>query len=613
MMEFFSVALSSPSSYMSVWNVVVNGPLNVVHVLLTDDFFQDWSLVTLTTDLEPIDEVSLNGLLVPPIQLFDDPLDAPLVDKNGVLYIVRTLRNSTTLVHVLQNGVQIDVWQAPFATPNNLGFVTVAMGSGSLIHFQWFQGGTLTGQPLYVTTTGGLLVATLRLNTNFTDAYGRYGVRLAVSRNSGNIAISLGDNIALFTSSGVRLSSFNYVSPLSYYDRFSRLAFDASDRLLAVDEDNEYGVQIISTTNGDLLGTLASPVPELSYVQHLHYERQTKSLLLSQPGVTDVPVLRLDADNGWLVQEYPLLGRYQDCFTLTSAVSASTGNIYNLLVCGVGGELYYGTLLLQATTPAGRLVRETVLGGLRFTQILYQLVVDEDRGLFYMLAGPLPQRNTAFTVVAFGFNGTNMYNFTDSRIGTIRTGAQLLPVTDHTIGVVDNGNNRILVLDVDSHSLSNTLTIPRGVDVDSAVYAAGSWYLAESVFDTRTRLVNISLNQYTNGSLTQQLFFEIARVPRTAVLLAVDNDARRLYCWQGLRGSFGASYILYWDFRRFDGQQQQHEKQQMMPKQIEVRGAQQSGRQALTEERSSVKWASIAQEAAQRTVRRSAFDAQELQ
>ena len=93
------------------------------------------------------------------------------------------------------------------------------------------------------------------------------------------------------------------MSNLYEYGGFRRLAFDASDRLLAVAEYDEDGVQIISTANGDLLGTLASPVPSLAFSTGLVYERQTKSLLLVKPQASDEPVLRLDADNGWLVQE----------------------------------------------------------------------------------------------------------------------------------------------------------------------------------------------------------------------------------------------------------------------------------------------------------------------
>ena len=211
-----------------------------------------------------------------------------------------------------------------------------------------------------------------------------------------------------------------------------------------------------------------------------------------------------------------------------------------------------GVPVLQATTSAGKLIREAAAFGLTYRQVLSQLVVDENRELFFMLVRPASVQLNVFQVLAFGFNGTYVYNFTDSRIGNIGTGARLLRVDDLTIAVVDSSNFRIAQLSLDSRSLSNNITIPRDINLLAAVYAAGSWYRAERTFNNITRYYTISINQYTNGSLIQQFFVETTRTnQRLTQQLAVDSEASRLYLLANDGDRYSTIwYIAYWNLRR---------------------------------------------------------------
>ena len=179
--ELFSVSFTSPySTFLQLESLTVDAKNNVVYVLTNDWATDVFSLVTLSSKLQPITDVELNDLLVPAFTTSDHFVGSPMVDSDGIIYIVRRLYNSTTLVHVLQNNVQIDVWQTPFSTPSDINFL-VAMGSGNLLNFQTLSQFSTTPQALFVTSTAGLLVATLRLSNVTIPIFGNYFPALAVS------------------------------------------------------------------------------------------------------------------------------------------------------------------------------------------------------------------------------------------------------------------------------------------------------------------------------------------------------------------------------------------------------------------------------------------------
>ena len=567
----------------TVRGIVSDGQNSLVHALTakldrSTYYYTDYRLITLTADLKIIANVSLDNTLSPRLEWEEELFDTILVDSKSCVYIARQLFNSSLLVHVLQNGKQIDAWLAPVAAAWNLDY-QVAMGAGSLIHIKPTNSWTPSvSQPLFVVTTGGLLVATLNLNlTN--NAY--YQNALAVSRSSGNIAISSGYGIALFTSAGVRLSSFRYLSPVDDYSGFRRLAFDGSDRLLAIDTQDEFGVQLISSKNGDLLGSWQTPVPPLRYTRSMVYERQSNSLLIAQPSVRTSTVVRLDGDNGVLLQEYPNVGRTNRCITLASTVG-SFGNIYKLLQCA-DNNYNYNTLVMQGINTVGQLRREISIQGWNYDSVLNTIVVNEERELFFIITGSQFDRRPANKVVAFTFNGTNVWNSTtDSRTGSFDYGAQL-QFADDQLAIVDPQNNRIALLSLSTGAFFGNTTIPEYIYVFAAVHAGGSWYRSEAQFDFRSTNYNITIAKYASddGSLQQQYLLEtLSDSLQLTEVLAVDDDGRngRLYALQS-SSRLASTAVQFWKLRPSD-----EEQHQTVAEDSPVRRVQSSGKQVLSAE-----------------------------
>ena len=78
---------------------------------------------------------------------------------------------------------------------------------------------------------------------------------------NGHIAVGCDSGLLLFGAGGGLVPSFTYDSVLEGYNYFSSLAFDTTGRLLAVPASySDMGIQVISTTSGDLLSTWSNGV-----------------------------------------------------------------------------------------------------------------------------------------------------------------------------------------------------------------------------------------------------------------------------------------------------------------------------------------------------------------
>ena len=192
----------------SVECIAVNGVSGHVYALAVSSWWnanRSYALLTFTADLKLVANVSMNATITPPLLAADTIYPTLLVDEKGLLYISRRLPNSTMLVHILQNGKQVNVWRPPFATRAFQDF-QLAIGPGPLLYFQSYTG-TGNPTPLYITTTAGNLTATLTLRSPAVWEYDLEHGALAIT-HSGNIAISFGNSLFLFNGSGYWLRSF---------------------------------------------------------------------------------------------------------------------------------------------------------------------------------------------------------------------------------------------------------------------------------------------------------------------------------------------------------------------------------------------------------------------
>ena len=188
------------------------------------------------------------------------------------MYYVRQLFNGTVLVHVITpDSKQIRSWTAPFSAARLTRFV-MAAGPNDTLYFQtdyFYYWEDEQPRPLYVLSGDVVLQSTLNLNLSI-DTCARV-FAMAVSRRSGHIALACDSGIQLFRSSGAVVPTFSYATVLPDYAYFISLVFDSIDRLLAVASYGDYGIQVVSSVNGDLLSDWSNRVPPLDYANgHFH-------------------------------------------------------------------------------------------------------------------------------------------------------------------------------------------------------------------------------------------------------------------------------------------------------------------------------------------------------
>ena len=100
----------------------------------------------------------------------------------------------------------------------------------------------------------------------------------------------------------------------------------------------------------------------MMYSRSIVYEPWTQSLLSLRES-SGLPVMRVDADRRFLIQEYRSAGRLSQCYPGASFVGV-TGDIHLLLNCYYFDAQYYSTkVLLHTMTAAGRIRREVVFNG----------------------------------------------------------------------------------------------------------------------------------------------------------------------------------------------------------------------------------------------------------
>ena len=502
----------------------------------------DYYMVTLSSDLHIISNMSLTTLSPRPTyyeRLFSRTLP---VDKAGNVYLPRQLDNGTVLVHVIApDSNKVATWQAPFPIDEYLTY-SLDMGPDDNLYFQtnyyyyWYR--DTEQRPLYVTTSSGALVSTLNLNLSSQTC--AYANALAVSRVSGMIAVDCDNSIRLFDKGGLPIPSFRYFSVADTWSSFISLAFDSTDRLLGVVSSGDFGIQVISTTSGDLLADWSGRVPSLEYSQAIKYQPSTRSVLAFD-SISDrsTVAVRIDADTGALMQQYRLLGRLDNCYTLARDVSAS-GDIHLLLYCYyVVDNFFYETkIVLHSLTPAGRVRREVVLDRWSLNMIMgNQLVVCEDKGMFYTVTNDYWYQQNQ--VVAFAFNGTNMFNFTDPRIGGIgyyRTG--LLRADDNTIAVVDPEHSRIALLDLDDGAFFGNISVSRNnTQLLAAVYDGQSWFRSETTWSNDYQWVNTSVNQYSTEGDVLARYSLATQHQFSRLSVGSAGDGNRLYALDEYEGT----------------------------------------------------------------------------
>ena len=537
--------------------IAADGLSNRVYALIQStvedrntDYIDYW-LVTLTADLHPIANISL-ATLSPQTTWFDRMFTHTLpIDSKGNVYIARQLNNGTVLVHIFTpDGKQARTWTAPFHTEEQLGY-SLALGPGDTLYFQtdyywWWLYNDDQPRPLHITTTDGVLLASILYD--LTSANCEEISAIAVSPTSGNVAVACDSTLLLFDASGVLVPSFRYISTLDSWTGIQSLAFDSIDRLLAVVPTYDIGIQVVSSVSGDLLSVWTNGVPTLSFSQAVVYEPWSQSLVAFRPSSKSI-VLRVDADRGTLLQEYSLSARQDNCYSAAAALGA-TGDLHLLLNCYYFDARYYTTkLLLHSMTPAGRIRREVVLDGWSAGMLQSnQLVVCEDKQLFYVLTNWWDRINT---VVAITFNGTNVFNYTDKRIGNIGNwNTQLLRVNDNTLAVVDPDNYRIILLDLDNGAFFGTIPLPQNTLQLGTAYDGNSWYRSEVDWIDRTGWGNSSIRQYaTDGSV--MAYYSLDGEELGKLSIGGVGDRHRLYAVDRYEGT-----VAWWNIQSQASEQQ---------------------------------------------------------
>ena len=530
----------------------------LVETFDTFDWFQiNYWLVTMTADLQLIGNMSLAGLN-PPTSRYDRRLSNTLpIDSNGDVYYVRQLDNGTVLVHVITpDSKQIRSWTAPLPGDRATTFA-MAIGPDDTLYFQtdyyyyWMQNDR--PRALYTLSTDGVLQSAVNLSIS-SDAYGRIS-SMAVSPRTGNIALACGNSIELFRSSGAPVPTFSYSSVLPRYSSFVSLQFDPIDRLLAVAAYGEYGIQVVSSVSGDLLSDWNNRVPVLYDSRAMVYEAWSRSLV-AFPFYSDVAAVRLDADTGALVQQYRLAARLADCWTMATTVGAS-GDLYLLLQCWdepFGGYWVGERILLHVMSPAGRVRREVVLAGWSSWMLQENaLVVCEDKQRFFVVAGEGWESDQ---VVGLAFNGTTLFRFNDTRMGTFGPyNTRLSRVSDNTLAVLDRYHNRIALVDLDNGDFFGNITFPRYTTVLDAVYDGQSWYRSEMSYTVNYTWSNVSINQYADDDTVMAQYGQANR-EFDMLTIAGEGDARRLYALDRYEGA-----VAWWNIP-----QQQRSQQQTTPR-----------------------------------------------
>ena len=509
-----------------------------------------------TSELKYSGTMNLTGRLDPPLSLYYDRLFSrtlPVDPQDGTVVFARQLFNGTLLVHRIGFDNGIDTWQPPFKTSVEESYSMALGPSGTLYfmtNFYYFfgYGYDYPPRPLYITTSTGDLQSAYNLSLSYDTCFRNRAI--AVSRSTGSIALACDNGIQLFDATGQAVPGFSYTPTLDFYNSFRSLAFTSGDRLLAVGGAyNEAAVQVISTVNGDLLTKWTDGVPALYSVISIEYQPYSRSLVAFRQD-EDAPVLRVDADTGRLLQEYALVGRLSQCYT-TAGVTGYSGDLHLALSCYeyTVDRGYANKVVLHSMTPAGRVRREVVLHGFESSELRYgALVVAEDKQLFYMLTSGYMRshgRNDVGIALAFHFNGSLAFNFSDSRIGSLGSyGTSLLRVDDNTLAVCDGENNRIALLDMNSGAFFGNITVPTNTYLVAAAYDGQRWYRSELDIHNNSQYFsyNNTIRAYDAEGRAQSEYFWGNGRSVAALSIAGDAKGQRLYVQDQYDGS-----VAYWN------------------------------------------------------------------
>ena len=506
-----------------------------------------YSLVTLNNvDLTIVSNVSLSATLSPTLQPGDSIYSTLLLDDNQVLYIVHRLANSSLLVHaVTQKGEQTNVWMAPFNTTNTNFLVTG--GEYGLFYWQSMKTGSAPA-PMYVTFITGEFDTTLYLSVPTVHYYDYTYGSLALTDDITLVVSFSSKGPYLFDNNGAWIQTFNY--GWSKYG-FGKLVLDSNYNSLGLDNADDSSITVISSTSGAQVAVWDSGVVDLFDVRLTAVDGRSNSILVSQPSINndDAPLMRLEGNHGYLLQQYPAQERLRHCSSFALFVAPS-GNIYNLLRCPVGSNW---TTVLHGMTAAGQVRREVEL---RWSPSLLQptLVVREDTGLFYLISNLRYNNQSAINrVMAFSVNGTTHSYFTDSRIGNIGNQvSRLLRYNDNTLALVDPLASRIALLDINSGGIFSNLTFgwANNTRLLSAVYDGTTWFCGEATGSTYP--YSFSINQYTaNGSRLAQYVLD-SPDGVVNVALSVDIGGTKLYATKD-SPNFGP-LIVWWSTAARDNQ-----------------------------------------------------------
>ena len=484
---------------------------------------REYWLWTFTSELQAVANLSL-ATLSPPPSLGDRYFSALSVDQDGNVCIVRQLANSTVLVDfVSAAGLLVRQWTAPLPVERGIRYYPAAAPHGLLYFRADGVDGYYYDPPLYVVTLDGVLTDTLTLeiDTDTCDSI----FSMAVS-HSGRIALACDSGLQLFDSGGALVSSFSYASPLVSWMSFTALSFDGADRLLAVAPSVDYGVQVISSTTGELLRVWYSAVPELSLLNNIAYDPWSHSLVAFRE-LYNAAVVRLDADTGSLLQQYSLGGRHGNCWLLASDIGPSR-DIYLLLGCSQPYPSGVASVVLHAVSATGRVRREVRLVGWSPRMLLEgALLVREEQQMFYLVAST----GRVNEVAAFAFDGTNLFNATDPSTGNLGWwNTRLVRVDDRAMAVVDPLNNRIVLLALDNGAFLRNITAPSYTQLLAAAYDGESWYRSEVTYDRSAReWVNSSIRHYAADGKTVLALYAMNNRDFHLLAIASGEHVHRLY------------------------------------------------------------------------------------
>ena len=295
--------------------------------------------------------------------------------------------------------------------------------------------------------------------------------------------------------------------------------------------------------NGDLLGTVSSPVPSLYYVSNLQFDRSSNSLVFGNFYSNDA-VSRISADDGSLIQDYTLPDRLRDCHSDATQVTGD-GNLWLLLECfGMDGS----RSLVHVINRAGKVQREFPTPSRWFA---FDMVVDAmDDRVFIGYEEPVYPYARQY-IEAYTLDGTPLFNLSLNSIRPPLNDISRIALAYGQLHVIESVQHRLTVWSSTNGSL--LATFPLGDDMlgglvadrDSAFVSRYSvaWDQRGPIFNSSIvrldRQGNL-LEQYGVGSQQAEgVFFAVALSDDGSRLYAIDEYYGALCVWRVNRREAG--------------------------------------------------------------------------